>query len=90
MLDIMFSQLTDVFRIGLIVALVVTMIRTSSVTGRILPLAMGVVFVAVILPTTMPSGSSQLTSNILVGMVSNVVLLLLVLAVMKLMAVLKR
>ena len=90
MLDIMFSQLTDVFRIGLIVALVVTMLRTSSVTGRILPLAMGVVFVAVILPTTMPSGSSQLTSNILVGMVSNVVLLLLVLAVMKLMAVLKR
>ena len=44
MIDLVFSQLSDVFRIGLIIALVVTMLRTSTVTGRVLPLVAGVVF----------------------------------------------
>jgi hypothetical protein len=45
--DLVLSQLGDLFRIGLIVALVVTMRRTAAVTGRVVPLALGVVFVAV-------------------------------------------
>ena len=32
--EILFAQLTDPFRLGLIVALVVTMLRTEAVTGR--------------------------------------------------------
>ena len=46
------AQATDVFRIGLIVALVVTMFRTRAATGTVLPLAAGVLFVAVIVPMT--------------------------------------
>jgi hypothetical protein len=89
-IDLVFSQLTDVFRIGLIVALVVTMLRTAPVTGRVLPLVAGVVFVAVILPTTMPGGSASLTHAILAGLVSNTIILVLVLAVARLMARLRR
>ena len=90
MIDLVFSQLTDVFRIGLIVALVVTMLRTAPVTGRVLPLAAGVVFVAVILPTTMPGGSASLTDAILAGLVSNLVILIIVLAIARLVALMRR
>ncbi len=90
MIDLVFSQLTDVFRIGLIIALVITMFRTAPVTGRLVPLACGVVFVAVILPTTMPGGSASLTHAILAGLVSNLVILILVLAVARLISRLRR
>ena len=81
MIDLVLSQLTDLFRIGLMIALVVTMLRTSAVTGRVLPLAMGVVFVAVMLPSTMTRGSESLIDAILAGLVSNLIILLPVLAV---------
>lgn len=84
MIDLVFSQLTDVFRIGLIVALVVTMLRTSAVTGRIVPLACGVVFVAVILPTTMSVGEASLTQAILAGILSNLIILVLVMGIARL------
>ena len=90
MIDLVISQLTDPFRIGLIIALVVTMLRTSAVTGRILPLALGVVFVAVILPTTMPSGSASLREAIPAGLVSNLIILVPVLAVARLVTRLRR
>ncbi len=82
MIELVFSQLSDVFRIGLIIALVVTMLRTSSVTGRILPLVAGVVFVAVIVPSTMPGGSANLGDEIIAGLITNLIILvpLLVLA----------
>ena len=81
MIDLVISQLTDIFRVGLIVALVITMRRTSAVTGRLLPLALGVVFVAVILPTTLPSNAVGLGDAIVAGLVTNTVILGLVLAV---------
>lgn len=80
MIELIQSQLTDLFRIGLIVALVVTMFRTASVTGRILPLAMGVVFVAVILPSTNPPSTGTVTEAVLAGLVSNLIILGIVLA----------
>ncbi len=80
MLDLIQSQLFDPFRIGLIVALVVTMFRTRAATGIMLPLALGVVFVAVILPTTAGSSGQALTQAILAGLVSNTILLGIVLA----------
>ena len=90
MTDLVLSQLTDLFRIGLIIALVVTMLRTSAVTGRALPLALGVVFVAVILPTTMTSGTASRSDAILAGLFSNLIILGLVLAIAALVARLRR
>ena len=90
MIDLVFSQLSDVFRIGLIIALVVTMLRTSTVTGRVLPLVAGVVFVAVILPTTMPSSSGHLRDEIIAGLISNLIILVPVLLLARLFTHLRR
>jgi hypothetical protein len=90
LIDLVLSQLTDVFRIGLIVALVITMLRTSPVTGRVLPLAAGVVFVAVILPTTMPGNSGNLTYTIIAGLLSNTIILVPVLVVVNVVNRLRR
>jgi hypothetical protein len=84
--DLVLSQLTDVFRIGLIVALVATMHRTAAVTGRVLPSILGVVFVAVIIPATLPSGSVSLADAVLAGLVSNTIILIPVLAGARLIA----
>jgi hypothetical protein len=80
MIELIQSQLTDLFRIGLIVALVFTMFRTQAATGTVLPLAAGVVFVAVILPSTQGSGTTSLTEAIAAGIVSNLIILGIVLA----------
>lgn len=71
--DIFISQITDPFRIALLVALGLTTLRTSAVTGAVVPLAAGVVFVAVIIPTTLSPASGQLWQAIGVGLVSNTV-----------------
>ena len=81
MIDLVLSQLSDLFRIGLLIALVITMLRTSAVTGRALPLVMGVLFVAVILPTTMPSGTASVSDAILAGLISNSLITGLIIAV---------
>lgn len=81
--EILLSQLTDPFRLGLIVALVVTMLRTEGVTGRWLPLAAGVLFVAVILPMTTARGLAEggMAQAVALGIVGNLVLLALVMAI---------
>lgn len=80
MTELIQSQLMDPFRIGLIVALVYTMFRTRAATGTTIPLALGVVFVAVVLPSTQPSGAVSLTDAVLAGIVSNLIILGIVLA----------
>lgn len=87
MTDLIQSQLLDPFRIGLLVALVVTMLRTAQVTGRVIPLALGAVFVAVIIPATNPPAAATLTDAVLAGLVSNAIILGIILA---LAAVLRR
>lgn len=86
MTDLVLMQLTDPFRIGLIIALVVTMLRTAAVTGRALPLTLGVLFVAMILPTTMPSGTASFGDAFLAGLISNLIILGPVLAIALLVA----
>jgi hypothetical protein len=49
------QQFTDIFRLGLLAGLVYTTDRTRAQTGVLLPLVAGVIFVAVIIPTTMPN-----------------------------------
>ena len=90
MSDLVLAQLTDLFRIGLIIALVVTMRRTAAVTGRVFPLILGVIFVAAMLPLTVPGASASLTSAILAGLVSNTIILAVVLVAAGLIARLRR
>ncbi|MDH4391826.1 MAG: hypothetical protein QE285_10455 [Aquabacterium sp.] len=86
MVDLVLSQLTDLFRIGLVIGLVYTMNRTAAVTGRVLPLVLGVVFVAVMLPATMPRASANLLDATLAGLVSNTIILVPVLVLAALIA----
>ncbi len=74
--DILLTQITDPFRIGLLIALLVTARRTVDATGTILPLLLGIVFVAVIIPATRSStGGPALWQAVGVGLVSNALLL---------------
>lgn len=80
--DLFVSQLSDPFRIGLLIALFITMLRTRSASGTWVPLAAGVVFVAVILPTTMQTAlAAPLWQVIGVGVAANVVIVALIMAV---------
>jgi hypothetical protein len=79
-IELIQSQLMDLFRIGMIVALVYTMFRTRAATGTAIPLALGVVFIAVILPSTQGSGTASLTDAVLAGIVPNLIILGIVLA----------
>lgn len=81
-IDLMLRQLADPFRIGLIVALLVTAARTRNMTGTIVPLAAGIVFVAVIIPMTItPPGAGQAAWQLIAaGIVSNAILVALGLA----------
>lgn len=78
-LELIQTQLTDPLRIGLIAGLVITMFRTRAVTGTVLPLALGVAFVAVILPMSNPKPDLTLVDAALAGLVSNLVILAIVL-----------
>jgi hypothetical protein len=75
LVDLVSAALADPFRVALLVGLVVTQRRTAGITGRVLPLAAGVLFVAVILPTTMQQGltTPALLRAIGVGLVANVI-----------------
>lgn len=76
LLPLLLSQLIDPFRVGLIVALMFTQMRTAGSTGAILPLVFGVLFVAVIAP--MSHGGVGLLPDLqtfLVGIVANIILL---------------
>ncbi|MDO8982252.1 hypothetical protein [Cypionkella sp.] len=79
--DLLLSQLSDPFRIGLLIALFITMLRTRTASGIWVPLAAGVVFVAVILPTTMQNTLAAPLSQVIgVGVLANVVIVALIMA----------
>jgi hypothetical protein len=74
--DILRGQLLDPFRWGLLAALVATMLRTEAVTGRLLPLAAGVAFVAAIIPSTMGTAEGAgLARAVGLGVVANLLVL---------------
>ncbi len=80
--EILVAQLTDPFRLVLIVGLVLTMLRTEAVTGRWAPLALGVAFVAVLIPLTTQRGAPEPTWMLVaLGVVANLVLLAVVMAI---------
>jgi hypothetical protein len=71
---ILMAQLMDPFRIGLLVALLATTIRNAAITGWLLPLAAGLVFVAVIIVVAFPAANQDLWLTIGVGVVANAVI----------------
>lgn len=79
MIETISAQLVDPFRIGLIIFLVLTAQRTSPTMGLIVPLALGVVFIAVMLPMTLGTGTTEATGglvpSVVAGLVANVILL---------------
>lgn len=91
--DLLHSQLLDPFRIGLVVALLYTALRNRAVSGFGLPLAAGVVLLAVILPATRGLGAAAplgLWTVIATGVVANAVLLAAALAGWQVIARLRR
>ena len=89
--DLLTAQLTDLFRIGLIIALVFTTTRNAAVTGKVIPLLAGVMFVAVIIPATMQTSSPDpLWRLAAVGIAANLIILAIVLAAMAALARLRR
>ncbi|TXI02719.1 MAG: hypothetical protein E6Q73_05355 [Pseudorhodobacter sp.] len=80
--DLISAALTDPFRIILLVGLVVTQRRTAAVTGTILPLVAGLVFVAVIIPVTLGFGAEAgLFKAVLAGLVANAIWLIPIVAI---------
>ena len=73
---IMIAQLADPFRIGLLVALLFTARNRSATLHRWLPIALGLVFVAVLIPTAMASDADgEVGAQIGVGILSNAIIL---------------
>ncbi len=68
------SQITDIFRLGLLAGLIFTTERTRAQTGILLPLVAGIVFVAVIIPSTITTSNVDIASAVGVGLVSNAVI----------------
>lgn len=73
--DLLFAQLADPFRIGLVVALFFTSLNTASQVGYTVPLALGAVFVAVMIPTAFGAGEAGMAMAVGVGLVANAILL---------------
>ena len=68
------AQATDLFRLGLLAGLIYTTDRTRRDTGVLLPLAAGVIFIAVIIPATMPKPDVSLWLATATGLGVNAVL----------------
>lgn len=71
---LMVTQFTDIFRLGLLAGLIYTTERTRQQTGVLLPLIAGVVFVAVIIPATMPRSDVPLLQATITGLFVNAVI----------------
>jgi hypothetical protein len=85
--DLFLSQVTDVFRIGLLIALMLTAARTEQAVGQVLPLAAGLVFVAVLIPLTIsPPTGVGLAMAIGCGLAANAAILAVLLAARALLA----
>lgn len=73
--DLIAAALTDPFRIVLLIGLVLTQRRTANQTGLLIPLALGVAFVAVLLPSTTGFGAEAgMPMAIGAGIIANILL----------------
>jgi hypothetical protein len=74
------TQMTDPFRLGMLVILFVTMMRTKGTTGTFVPLAAGAVFVAVLIPMTLQqiAVGPELYRSAGLGLVANALILVVI------------
>jgi uncharacterized membrane protein len=70
---LLMEQFTDVFRLGLLAALIYTTERTRPQTGVVLPLVAGSVFIAIIIPATMSTGGVSQWLATATGVIVNLV-----------------
>ena len=63
--ELLGAQLLDPFRIGLLVALVFTTLQTTAHTGRLVPLSVGCIFVAVLIAMT--TGAEDVAPMMAIG-----------------------
>jgi hypothetical protein len=73
--DLLAVQLTDVFRIGLLAALIYTTLRNRANTGVAVPLLAGLLFVAVVIPVTTTVSQEPVWRVIASGLVANAIIL---------------
>lgn len=76
--ELLASQLIDPFRIGMIFFLLVTALRTRAATGMVVPLGLGVVFIAILLPLTTArdaSGTGDIAMAVAAGIAANALIL---------------
>lgn len=71
---LLIAQLTDVFRIGLLAGLIYTAERTRAQTGVLVPLLVGIVFIAIIIATTMPVAGVPMLQAIVSGVVADAII----------------
>ncbi len=82
--DLVSAALADPFRVVLLVGLVITQRRTQALTGTLVPLAAGMLFVAVIIPLTLGFGAEAgLGKAVLAGMIANTVWLVPIIAIVR-------
>ncbi|MBD0415751.1 hypothetical protein [Oryzicola mucosus] len=72
-IDIYLSQLADPFRIGMLVFLLITAANTAHATRhRWLPIVLGIVFVAVLIPATLDrSEDIAMVAAVGIGLLAN-------------------
>lgn len=71
---LMLQQATDIFRLGLLAGLIFTTERTRLQTGVVLPLIAGVIFVAIIIPATMPQPGVNMWLAVSTGLFVNAII----------------
>jgi len=72
--ELFLAQAGDPFRIVLLAGLVYTMHRTRAASGVVIPLLAGILFVAVLIPTTISRGlPAPIQMQVFVGVVVNAI-----------------
>jgi hypothetical protein len=68
------SQLTDIFRMGLLVGLFFTIQNTKAQTGYVVPIIAGLVFVAAVIASSMPKPGVDFWTALISGIVANAII----------------
>jgi hypothetical protein len=68
------TQITDVFRMGLLVGLFFTIQNTKAQTGYVIPIIAGLVFVAAVIASSMPKPGVDFWTALISGLVANAVI----------------
>jgi len=73
--ELLLSQLLDPFRIGLLLALVFTAYNTAGKVGMAIPLILGAIFVAVLIPFSTQQEDIDKTMAVATGLAANAILI---------------